>query len=187
MPRAEGNLVFAHQDIGNLLRAGPVQIELLQSALRLHLQGIENAIELLHHADGLLRELIGAAQAPVRHAGRDIMCSKRALHGHAQERRAVGARPVKDARIALLRHSAGYIGIAVALLKQNPRTRLGILLHNLFDKAANMNSNAARDATHFQRCLLREHLPGVIGIIGNAIKAQKLRHLITIQGPAGAI
>ena len=115
------------------------------------------------------------------------MCSKRALHGHAQERRAVGARPVKDARIALLRHSAGYIGIAVALLKQNPRTRLGILLHNLFDKTANMNSNAARDATHFQRCLLREHLPGVIGIIGNAIKAQKLRHLITIQGPAGAI
>ena len=50
-----------------------------------------------------------------------------------------------------------------------------------------MDGDAAGNASHFYRRLLRKDLPRVIRIISEAVETKVCRHTVTVQGPARTV
>lgn len=115
------------------------------------------------------------------------MGAEHGFHGHAQEGGGVGAAAVQEARISFLGHGGGYIGISAAFFQDDPGAGLGVLLHDFFDEAGGVDGDAVGDAAGFNGCFLRENLAGVVGVVGEAVKTQVVRHAVPVQRPAGAV
>lgn len=115
------------------------------------------------------------------------MGAEHGFHGHAQEGGGVGAAAVQEARISFLGHGGGYVGISAAFFQDNPGAGLGVLLHDFFDETGGVDGNAVGDAAGFNGRFLGENLAGVVGVVGEAVKTQIVRHAVPVQRPAGAV
>lgn len=133
------------------------------------------------------KDIVPPVEAAVGHPGGNVVGPERGFDGQAQQGRGVGPAAVEDSRVAFLGHGGGHVRVAAALFQQDPRPRLGILLHDFLNKSRRVDGDAVRDSSRFDEGFLGEHLAGVVRIVGQAVEAQVMSHAIAVEGPAGAV
>ena len=105
-------------------------------------------------------------------------------HRQCNGRGGIFTRAVQKAGVFLLRHSTGNVCVTSALLKQDPRSGLSILCHDVFDEVPRMKRDARHDASDLDRQIHRRDLRSVVGILHDGGEAQIIRHAFAVERPA---